>query len=247
MSLPPMTGFEIVPHRERKQFIDRDKPVSCQVFRVTVVMVSRRASRQLGGFALATLAWILCSVSMSLPQWRVWCFQEPLDSKPRMTLVGMWKTCVYHQEGDSNISKVCYKYKNQDTFVPLDIRVSQHFLLISSFLGTIATVTVIVALWKLYSGRLRKKATSNPFMVPGILNVIASIFVFLSIVYNYLSIIRKDGIAFPPSFHTPSFPDTQKVGNALAMATLSCFLFLVGGIISLSFTLPQHFLLYSIL
>ncbi|XP_075813100.1 claudin-34-like [Microtus pennsylvanicus] len=210
-------------------------------------MARRAASKQLGGFALATLAWILCSASLGLPQWRVWCFQEPMDSKPRMTLVGMWKVCIHHQEGNSNISKVCYKYNYQDSFIPFDIRVAQHLLLISSFLGMIATVTFIVALWKLYSGRLRKKDTYNPFILPGILNVIASSFVFLSNLFNYLSIIRNVGIDFPPSFHTPSFPDTQKVGTALAMATLSSFLFLVGGIISLSFTLPRHSGKYSVI
>ncbi|CAH6783725.1 claudin-34 [Phodopus roborovskii] len=203
-------------------------------------MVSRSASRQLGGFAAATLAWILCSVSMSLPQWRVWYFQEPMDSKPSMTLVGMWRTCVYHEERNSNILRACYQYTYQDTFIPLDIRVAQHLLLISSFLGMISMVSVVVALWKIYTGRLWKKATYNPFFFPGILNIIASILVFLSILYNYLSIIHKDGIAFPPSFHTPSLPDTQKVGIALAMATLSSVLFLVGGTISLSFTLPLH-------
>ena len=222
-------------------------PCSCLAFSITVVMASRPASRQLGGFALATLAWILCSVSMGLPQWRVWCFQEPMDFKPRMTLVGMWQVCVYHQEGNSNTSKVCYKYNYQDRFIPLDIRVAQHLLLISSFLGMIATVTVVVALWKLYSGRLRKKDTYNPFILPGILNYIAGSFVFLSTLYNYLSIIRNDGIDFPPSFQTPFFPDTQKVGKALAMATLSAFLFLVGGIISVSFTLPGHSEKYSVI
>lgn len=210
-------------------------------------MARRCARRQLGGFALGTLAWILCIISIGLPQWRVWCFQEPMDSKPRMTLVGMWKACVYHQEDSSNTSKVCYKYTYQDTFIPLDIRIAQHLLLICIFLGLVATVAVIVALWKLYSGRIRKKTTCNPFILPGILNVVASSFVFLSILYNYLSIIRKDGIAFPPSFRTPPIPDTQKVGTALAMATLSSFLFLVGGIISLSFTLPRHYQIYSII
>ena len=208
-------------------------------------MASRPASRQLGGFALATLAWILCSVSMGLPQWRVWCFQEPMDSKPRMTLVGMWQVCIYHQEGKFNISNVCYKYNYQDSFIPLDIRMAQCLLLISSFLGMIATVTSIVALWKLFSGRLRKKDTYNPFILPGILNIIASSCVFLSTLFNYLSIIRNDGIDFPPSFHTPSLPDTQKLGTALAMATLSSFLFLVGGTISVSFTLPRHSGKYS--
>ncbi|XP_051035493.1 claudin-34-like [Phodopus roborovskii] len=203
-------------------------------------MISRRASRHLGGFAAAILAWILCSVSMSLPQWRVWFFQDPMDNKPSMTLVGMWRTCVYHEEKNSNILRACFQYTYQDTFIPLDIRVAQHLLLISSFLGMISTVSVVVVLWKLYSAGIPKKATYNPFFFPGILNIIASSFVFISVLYNYLSIIRKDGIVFPPSFHTPSFPDTQKVGTALEMATLSSILFLVGGTISLSFTLPPH-------
>ncbi|XP_005078082.1 claudin-34-like [Mesocricetus auratus] len=208
-------------------------------------MVSRRASRQLGGFAAATLAWILCSVSMNLPQWRVWCFQEPMDSKPNLTLVGMWRTCVYHQEINSNILRACYQYTYQDNFIPLDIRVAQHLLLISSILGMISTVSVIVALRKLYSRSLQKKHTYNPFFFPGLLDIIASVLIFISILYNYLSIIRKEGIAFPPSFHIPHFPDTQKVGTALAMATLSSFLFLVGGTISISFTLTPRFRIHS--
>ncbi|XP_032745601.1 claudin-34-like [Rattus rattus] len=203
-------------------------------------MARKHAKRQLGGFAASTIAWFLCSVSMGLPQWRVWFFQDPMESKPGMTLVGMWRTCVYHQKSNSTFNRVCYKYTYQDTFIPLDIRVAQHLLLIASLLGIISIISVIIALWKLYSGRLRKKVAFNPFRLPGILNVIASSFVLLSILYNYLSIIRKDGIAFPPSFHTPSFPDSQKVGTALAMATLSCFLFLLGGIIPLSFTLPPR-------
>ncbi|XP_028629289.1 claudin-34-like [Grammomys surdaster] len=221
MSLPPIT--------------------SCQEITVTVIMARKHAKRQLGGFAVGTLAWFLCSISMGLPHWRVWFFQDPMESKPGMILVGMWRTCVYHQESNSSFNRVCYKYTYQDTFIPLDIRVAQHLLLIASSLGIAATISVIVALWKLYSGRLRKKATFNPFRLPGILNIIASSFVFLSTLYNYLSIFRKDGIAFPPSFRTPSFPDSQKVGTALVMATISCFLFLVGGIIPLSFTLPPRY------
>ncbi|CAO2624205.1 CLDN34 [Lemmus lemmus] len=169
-----------------------------------------------------------------------------MDSKPSTTLVGMWKACISYQEGNSSISKVCYKYTYQDTFIPLDIRIAQHLLLISSFFGLVVTVSIVVALWKLYTGTLQKKVTYNPFILPGILNLIPSSFVFISILYNYLSIIRKDGIAFPPSFHTPSFPDTQKV-IALAMTTISSFLFLVSSIISLSFTLPQYSQIYSII
>ncbi|XP_005078083.1 claudin-34-like [Mesocricetus auratus] len=195
-------------------------------------MVSRRASQQLGGFAEATIAWILCNVSMNLPQWRVWYFQEPMDSKLSLTLVGMWRTCVYHEESNSNILRVCYQYTYQDNFIPLDICVAQHQL--------ISTVSVIVALWKLCSGNLRKKVIYNPFFFHRIINTISSILVFISLLYNYLSIFHKDRIALPPSFQTPSFPETQKAGTAVGMTTLSSVLFLVGGTISLCFTLPLH-------
>ncbi|XP_015846032.1 claudin-34-like [Peromyscus maniculatus bairdii] len=208
-------------------------------------MVRKHASRQLGGFGAAILAWILCSISMALPHWRMWGFQEPMDSKPRMTLVGMWMTCVYHQKNLSNIFRVCYPYTYQDTFIPLDIRVAQHLLLVSSFLGMVATVSIIVALWKIYSGKIRKKAPYNPFFFSGVLNIIAGSFLFLSILYNYFAIIHKDRIAFPPYFRTPSFPDTQRVGTALTMATLSSFLFLVGGTIYLTFTFPQRPYIHS--
>ncbi|XP_052599970.1 claudin-34-like [Peromyscus californicus insignis] len=208
-------------------------------------MVSSRDNQQLGGFAAAILAWILCSVSMALPHWRMWSFKEPIDSKPSMTLVGMWMTCVYQQENISSIFRVCYPYTYQDTFIPLDIRIAQHLLLVSSFLGMVATISIIAALWRIYSGRLRKKATYNPFFFSGVLNIIASGFVFLSVLYNYLAIIHKDRIDFPPYFLMPSFPDTQRVGTALTMATLSSFLFLVGGTISLSFTLPRRSHIYS--
>ncbi|XP_028729105.1 claudin-34-like [Peromyscus leucopus] len=208
-------------------------------------MVSSRDSRQLGGFAAAVLAWILCSISMALPHWRMWSFKEPMDSKPTMILVGMWMTCVYQQENVSRIFRMCYPYTYQDTFIPLDIRVAQHLLLVSSFLGMVATVSIIATLWRIYSRRLRKKAPYNPFFFSGVLNIIASSFVFLSVLYNYLAIIHKDRIAFPPYFHTPSFPDTQRIGTALTMATLSSFLFLVGGTISLSFTLPRRPHIYS--
>ncbi|XP_006973322.1 claudin-34-like [Peromyscus maniculatus bairdii] len=208
-------------------------------------MVSSRDNRQLGGFGAAVLAWILCSISMALPHWRMWSFKEPVDSKPSMILVGMWMACVYQQENVSRIFRVCYPYTYQDTFIPLDIRVAQHLLLVSSFLGMVATVSIIAALWRIYSRRLRKKAPYNPFFFSGVLNIIASSFVFLSVLYNYLAIIHKDRIAFPPYFLMPSFPDTQRIGTALTMATLSSFLFLVGGTISLSFTLPRRPHIYS--
>ncbi|XP_021485921.2 claudin-34-like [Meriones unguiculatus] len=175
-----------------------------------------------------------CSVSMGLPQWQVWYFQEIMNPKPSMALVGMWRTCIYHYNNYSGNVQVCHQYTYHDSFIPLDIQVSQHLVLGSSFWGMIGTASKIVALWNLYTEKAQENTTHSLFCLPGILNILASSFVFFAVLYNYLSIIFKKDIAFPLSFHMPSFPDTQKAGNSLAVATLSSFFFELSGTIFLS-------------
>ncbi|OBS70102.1 hypothetical protein A6R68_01358, partial [Neotoma lepida] len=47
-----------------------------------------------------------------------------------------------------------------------------------------------------------------------VLNIIVSSFIFLAVLCNCFSGLYKEGIAFPPSFHKPLYPSTQKVGIA---------------------------------
>ncbi|XP_052619063.1 claudin-34-like [Peromyscus californicus insignis] len=207
-----------------------------------MMLLRKDTNLQITGFTAAILAWIFCSVSMGLPQWRVWYFQEPMNSKPSMALVGLWRTCIYHYNNYSSNVRVCHRYTYYDSFVPLSIRVAQHLVLVSSFFGMAGTVSSIVALWKLYTERVQKNSTYNSFFFPGILNILASSFVLFALLYNYLCITRNEDIAFPPFFHIPSFPDTQKAGSALAVATLAAFFFVLSGTIFISFTFhpPRH-------
>ncbi|XP_076774557.1 claudin-34 [Arvicanthis niloticus] len=202
-----------------------------------MILFNKGSSRQVGGLALSTIAWILCITSMGLPQWRVWYLEEPVISYPSMAFVGVWKACIYHHDNFSNI-RMCYQYSYHDSFIPLDIRVSQHLMLTTSLLWLVGKIATVYALRNVYMGRQEESVTYNAFGFSAILNIIASSFVFLAVLCNYFSIINKEGIDFPPSFHIPLYPHIQQVGIAMVVAFLAAILFLCSGVIFISYTFP---------
>lgn len=200
-----------------------------------MLLLSRSANCQVGGFALASIAWILCSISTSLPQWRVWYLNETVFSEPTIAFVGIWRVCIYHQNFKPGNARGCHEYTYHDDFVPLDIRIIQHLLLGSNILGFIGTVATIFALRNVYTGNIQKNVAYNPFVISAILNIIVSIFVLLAVICNYFSVIHKAAIAFPQSFRMPLQPPNQRIGIANVVASLAALMFLGSGIIFLSY------------
>ncbi|XP_031209945.1 claudin-34-like [Mastomys coucha] len=133
-----------------------------------------------------------------------------------------------------------YHYSYHDTFIPLDICVSQHLMLTTSIFWLVRKMATVYALRNVYTGRQEKSITYNAFGLSAILNIIASSFVFLAILCNYFSIINKEGITFPPSFHMPLYPHIQQVGIAMVVAFLAAMLFLCSGVIFISYTFPLN-------
>ncbi|XP_052026565.1 claudin-34-like [Apodemus sylvaticus] len=205
-----------------------------------MLLLSKSANCQVGGFALASIAWVLCSISTGLPQWRVWYLNETVYTERTTAFVGMWRVCIYHQNSKTGSARVCHEYTYHDSFIPLDVRIVQHLLLISNMLGLIATVATIFALRNVYAGNAQKTDTYNPFVISAILNIVASIFVLLAVLFNYFSVIHKAGIAFPPSFHMPLYPPNQRIGIANVVASLCALMFLGSGIIFISYTSPME-------
>ncbi|OBS70101.1 hypothetical protein A6R68_01357 [Neotoma lepida] len=163
---------------------------------------------------------------MGLPQWRVWYLKKPMTSSySNVAFVGVWKACIYYHDNFSNI-RTCHQYSYYDTFIPLDIRVSQHLMLITSIFWLVGKVATIFALRNVYTGRQEQNVTYNAFGLSAVLNIIASSFVFLAVLCNYFSVMNKEGIAFPPSLNMPFYPHIQKVGIATGVAFLAAILFL---------------------
>ena len=182
---------------------------------------------------MSTVACLLCGISMGLPQWRVWYYEDPMISKPTMAFVGMWKACVFHKGNNSSQTRICHQYNDHDSFIPLYIQINQHLLLVATFFGLFGKITTIIALWNLYVERVWRNVTCKLFKLSGILKIIASSLLFMAVLVNYISIMHKWGIALPPSFNMPSDPDTQKVGSAMVSAIVAAIFFLLSGKICL--------------
>ncbi|CAO2624204.1 CLDN34 [Lemmus lemmus] len=191
------------------------------------------------GFALTSLAYLLCSISMRLPQWRVWYYEDPMIFKPTKAFVGIWKACVLHNGNNSSNMTICHQYNYRDSFFPLYIQIKQHLLLVAISLGIFGNFTTMIALWSLCMGRGWRNATCNLFRLSGILQIIASSFLFLAVLLSYISIMGQWGVAFPPSFNMPSDPDTQKIGIAMVLAIITAIFFLISGKISYFFNFWQ--------
>ncbi|XP_028626690.1 claudin-34-like [Grammomys surdaster] len=201
-----------------------------------MVLFNKSANRQTRGFALATIAWILCSTSMGLPEWQIWYLDNPVLSYPSLAFVGMWGSSICHHHNNSSHPRVCHHYNYRDALVPLDIRVAQHLLLVASIVGLVGAVCAVFGLQQLYTDKLQKNEDCNPFVLSAILNAIASTFIFLAVMCNYFTVQSKEEVCFLPSFQLPLFPYAQRAGSAMRVACISAILFLLSAIIFITYS-----------
>ncbi|XP_021044493.1 claudin-34-like [Mus pahari] len=202
-----------------------------------MVFFKKSTNHQIRGFALATIAWIMCSTSMGLPEWRVCYLEEPMGSSQSMAFVGMWRACICHHVDTSSHQRVCQHYTYHDGLVPLDIRLAQNLLLVANIIGLVGTVCAVFALQQLYTEELENNDDNdNPFVLSAVLNAVASTFIFLAVMCNYFSEPSKEGLYFLPSSQMPLFPYAQRAGSAMGMASISAILFLLSAIIFISYS-----------
>ncbi|XP_021044358.1 claudin-34-like [Mus pahari] len=200
-----------------------------------MVLLNKSANHQIRGFTLATIAWIMCSTSMALPEWRIWYLNNPMFSYPSLAFVGMWGACICHHSHNSSNLSDCHYYTYHNNLVPLDIWLSQHLLLVANVIGLIGTGCAVFALQQLYTEKLQKNNDYNPLVLSAVLNAVASTCIFLAVICNYLSVPSKEGVTFLPSFQLQIFPNAQRAGRSMGMACISAMLFLLSAIIFISY------------
>ncbi|XP_012504578.1 PREDICTED: claudin 34 [Propithecus coquereli] len=168
----------------------------------------------------------------------VWYMDDPSVSPPGLAFVGMWRVCIYHLDANIRTAKFCHRYTYSDDFLPRDIRISQHLLLIATILGFLGRGLTILALRNMFMGIPQRHNTCNLFVVTGLLNIIAGVLVAVAVHYNYQSVRNSQGIAFLPSFRLPFRPDSQETGCTALVASVGAFLMLLSGPFLLSGQCP---------
>lgn len=203
----------------------------------------KNANCQAASFSFNTLGWILAMTCMGLAEWRVWHMESSTPSRG-LACIGMWRVCTYQHTRPQGRVMACHRYSYSDTYLPLDIRISQNLLLAACLLGLLGKVLTVTGLLRVYAGRLQKDTPYNRFVASGVLSIIAGAFILTAVIWNRHSVLHEEGIRFPPSFHIPFRPDRQEMGSTVPVAVLAAFLMLLSGLLTISFQLPRDIHVY---
>ncbi|NXY16760.1 CLD34 protein, partial [Atrichornis clamosus] len=195
---------------------------------------------QLATFALGTVGWILCTISMGIVEWRVWHVDNTTIISSGIAWVGIWKVCFisYLHVSPGYREQFCHKFSGYDSFIPHEIYAAQSLLLIAMFMGLLGLAATIFALRNVYMGITHKTLITPFFLVGGFFYIFAGLCVLIPVSWNFYSVTHNQSIAFPPSYYMPSSPVAQEAGAAIPVGIVAVILLLLSGTFSLSYRFP---------
>ncbi|XP_054078775.1 claudin-34 [Rissa tridactyla] len=195
---------------------------------------------QLAAFALGTVGWILCTISMGIVEWRVWHVDNTTIISSGIAWVGIWKVCFisYLHVSPGYKEQFCHKFSGYDSSIPHEIYAAQGLLLIAMFMGLLGLTATIFALRNICMGITHKTLITRFFLVGGFFYVFAGLCVLIPVSWNFYSVTHNQSIAFPPSSYMPSSPVAQEAGAAIPIGIVAVILLLLSGTFSLSYRLP---------
>uniref|UniRef100_A0A674JDD7 Claudin 34 n=1 Tax=Terrapene triunguis TaxID=2587831 RepID=A0A674JDD7_9SAUR len=196
----------------------------------TMTSLATSIHLQIIGLALGTLGWILCIISMGQVHWRiVWHVDNTTIISSGTIWIGIWDVCFTLNPELANGSSLmlCQRFTIQNTFSPSEIFVAQDLLMLATIMEAVAIGFTLFALWGVYKKELKKHYSLVFFLTGGLLNILSSVLILIPVSWNLHSIMKNRSIAFPPSYHLPSTPKSQKVGAAIPVGFISVLLLLV--------------------
>ncbi|KAM4047655.1 claudin-34 isoform 1-T2 [Anomaloglossus baeobatrachus] len=198
---------------------------------------------QIVGFAISTLGWILGSISTGLVQWRVWHVANTTLITSGIAWIGIWRTCFFsHILVSPNLKTMyCQQFSVMDSFIPREIFVAQGLMLVAIILGAAGKAVCVFGLKNVFQGTNHEPRIPHWFTTGGILILLSSISIIISVAWNMHSVVNNFSIPFPSTFGMPSNPEKQEVGAAISVGVVSAILLFTSGIFFLCYRLPKDF------
>ncbi|NXN93166.1 CLD34 protein, partial [Rhinopomastus cyanomelas] len=195
---------------------------------------------QLAAFALGTVGWILCTVSMGTVEWRVWHVDNTTVVSSGVAWVGIWKVCFisYLHVSPGYKEQFCQRLSGYDFSIPHEIYAAQALLLIALFMGLLGLTATGSALRNVYMGVAHGTLITRFFLLGGCFYVFAGLCVLVPVSWNFYSVTHNQSIAFPPSYYLPPSPTAQEAGAAIPIGIAAVVLLLLSGVFALSYRFP---------
>ncbi|NXY90605.1 CLD34 protein, partial [Alcedo cyanopectus] len=195
---------------------------------------------QLAAFALGTVGWILCTISLGSVEWRVWHVDNTTIISSGIAWVGIWKVCfiTYLHVSPGYREQFCQKLSGYDFSIPREIYAAQGLLLIAMFMGLLGLTATVFALRNVYMGVTHKPLIARFFLLAAFFYIFAALCVLVPVSWNFYSVAHNHSIAFPPAYHVPSSPAAQEAGAAIPIGIVAVIFLLLSGTFSLWYRLP---------
>lgn len=190
---------------------------------------------QIATVFFSSIGWVLCIVAVGFVKWRVWHVDNSTVISSGTIWIGIWDVCFTAKPFAVGSSEYmyCQKLNIRDHFVPIEISVSQDLLGLAIALEVLAVGFVIFAWWSDYRKGLSGNYILAVFSIGVFLNIISSIAILISVIWNLYSIMSNSPIQFPSSYNMPQSPNSQHIGTGIPVGFVSGLLLLLSGLLLL--------------
>uniref|UniRef100_A0A3B5ARX8 Claudin 34 n=1 Tax=Stegastes partitus TaxID=144197 RepID=A0A3B5ARX8_9TELE len=179
------------------------------------------------------LAWILTMTTIGLNDWRLWEVDDVSVISSGVAWVGIWRAC-FHSHVLPRMEN-CWSIGISDTFVPIEISVAQVMMMMAVISGLAGNIIAAVAMRMVYFSVKNRRSIRLAFVAGGLLYLLTATLCLVPLVWNMTSVLNNRTIDFPPEFHLPAAPVSQKVGSAIGVGICSSVLLLISGLVFLCY------------
>ncbi|XP_071379187.1 claudin-34-like [Centroberyx affinis] len=200
------------------------------------------AHHQLVALWLGCVGWTLTAAALGIIQWRVWHVADSSVISSGVAWVGVWRACFNsHTLVTPNFRIMyCRSIGLTDAFTPPEIAAAQVLMLLALIVGFGGNAGGVYALRNVYLGLDKSAPIRSVFSAAGAMFLLAATMSLVPLLWNLSSVVTNQTVQFPPDFHMPKVPDSQRVGSGIGLGIAAAVLMIVTGIIFLTYRLPAR-------
>ncbi|KAM3619826.1 uncharacterized protein V6R79_014211 [Siganus canaliculatus] len=203
-----------------------------------MVYLVHTAHWQFLGLTTGVLSWILILFTTGVNEWRLWEVEDESVITSGLAWVGIWRACFYTQVLPD--VETCESISISDDFAPVEIPVAQVLMMLAVISGLAGNLSAGAAVRLAYFTLDDRRNMRLFFVLAGSLYVLTGIMCLVPLVWNMTSVLVGSTIDFPPEFHLPAAPVSQRVGSAIIVGIIGSILMLFSGIVFLSYRHIWH-------
>nr|XP_057929658.1 claudin-34 [Doryrhamphus excisus] len=198
-----------------------------------MIFLAHTAHWQFLGLLVGCLAWILTLATAGINEWRLWHVDDLSVVTSGVAWVGIWRACF-----NSHVlarAESCQSVGFSEAFVPAEVKAAQVMMVLAMVCGLAANVGGGLALRLVYFSLEERRKVRLLFLLAGSLYVLTGALTSVPVVWNMTSVLNNATIPFPPRFHLPAAPASQRVGVAIGVGLFASILMLISGMLFLCY------------